>query len=87
MFYRILLKGILLLICSQAIGQAKFSFDVISKNEKYVINDSCIYIFECDSLQIRNKRIGRVINASIKSNIYEYINNESYKMNQFAILV
>jgi len=74
------LAFILILIGSNTFGQVKESYKVISKKDKYLTASSCVFTFNWDSIEIKNKEIEKIINTSLKSNIYEYINNERYKI-------
>ena len=66
---------ILILFTSQAFGQVKNSFNIKLKKEKYLKFSPCIYSFDWESIQMKNKQIEKKINGYIKANIYEYLNS------------
>ena len=71
---------ILILISSYGFSQVKDPFKLMPQKSKYKINDSCTFEFEWQSIQMKNKKIEKIINASIKSNIIDFIKNESYRI-------
>ena len=80
MIFKTTLVLILILTSSYGFSQVKDPFKLMPQKYKYKISDSCTYEFEWQSIKMKNKKIGKIINASIKSNSLAFINNESYKI-------
>ena len=75
MIFKITVVLIFILTSSYGFSQVKNLFKLVSQKNKYKISDSCTYEFEWQLIQMKNKKTGKIINASIKSNIVDFINN------------